>query len=136
MDSQAYRDRINSQLSGMFSTGSTEGTITGGKFAFNEDDMVKIRDNWLDLADSYRTSMSNAKRMARIEPPAEDMASVFHTNAANNSGKSYHTYLENNRDYCEQQAQLFHDALADYRGVEHTNVLEIDGASEGPQHGA
>lgn len=136
MNGQAYQDRIHSQLSGILSTGSTEGAVTGGKFTFSEDDLVKIRDNWLDLAESYRTSLSNAKRMSRIEPPAEDMASIFHTGAANNSGNSYRIYLEHNRDYCEQQAQLFHDTLADYRGVEHTNVLEIEGASEGPQPGA
>ncbi|GAB1513446.1 hypothetical protein [Actinophytocola sp. KF-1] len=135
MDSQGHQDRIRDQLS-MFGTGSTEGTVTGGSFAFSEADMVRIRDNWLDLAESYRTSMDNANRMARIKPPADDMASVFHANAANRSGESYQNYLEHNRAYCEQQAQLFHDALADYRGVEHTNVLEIERASDGPQHGA
>jgi hypothetical protein len=125
VDSQAYQDRINSQLSGMFSTGSTEGTVTGGAFSFTDEDMVKIRDNWLDLADSYRTSFDNAEMMARIEPPAGDMASKFHANAANSSGQAYMSYLEHNRDYCLQQAQLFHDGLADYRGVEHTNVTQL-----------
>jgi hypothetical protein len=125
MDSQAYQDRIHSQLSGMFSTGTTEGTVTGGSFAFTEADMIKIRDNWLDLAESYRESGRNAERMGRIEPPADDMASKFHANAANLSGESYKTYLEHNRIYCIQQAQLFQDALDDYLGVEHTNVTEL-----------
>jgi hypothetical protein len=135
MAAQEPHDSIREQLS-MFGQGSTEGTVTGGTFSFAEADMVKIRDNWLDLAESYRSSIDNASRMTRIKPPAEDMASVFHASAANQSGNSYVSYLKHNRDYCEQQAQLFHDALADYHGVEHTNVLEIERAAQGPQHGA
>ena len=135
MDSRGYQDRIHAQLSGMFDTGATEGTITGGKFAFSEADLVRIRDNWLDLARSYRESLFNADRMARIKPPAEDMASKFHANAANASGEAYRQYLEHNRDYCMQQAQLFEDVLADYLGTEHTNVSDIDKAPQGPQPG-
>ena len=136
MDGQAYQDRIRSQLSGMLSTGSTEGTVTGGSFAFNEDDMVKIRDNWLDLAESYRKSLRNADRMSRIDAPAEDMASKFHANAANRSGESYMAYLKHNRSYCEQQAQMIHDTLADYLGIERANIIEIDTAGDqGPVDG-
>lgn len=136
MESQAYRDRIHSQLSDMFGKGTTEGTVTGGSFEYTEADMTKIRDNWLDLADSYRDSIDNAGRMARIEPPAEDMASTFHARAARASGDSYLNYLEHNRGYCQQQAQLFHDALADYLGIEHTNVMELNNSGQhGPQDG-
>ena len=124
MAAQEHHDSIREQLS-MFGQGSTEGTVTGGKFAFNEDDMVKIRNNWIDLARSYRESFDTAEAMSRIEPPAEDMASVFHAKSANLSGQAYLSYLEHNRDYCLQQAQLFHDSLADYHGVEHTNVTEL-----------
>lgn len=137
MESQAYRDRIHSQLSDMFGKGTTEGTVTGGSFEYTEADMTKIRDNWLDLADSYRSSLTNANRMTKISPPAEDMASTFHANAANRSGESYLTYLKHNRDYCMRQAQLFQNALDDYLGVEHTNVTEINkqGGQLGPQPG-
>lgn len=135
MDSQAYQDRIHSQLS-MFGTGTTEGTATGGSFAYTEADMTKIRDNWLDLADSYRGSFRNAQYMTRIESPAEDMASEFHTSAANLSGESYQNYLEHNRRYCVQQAQLFQNALDDYLGVEHTNVTDFNKTGQqGPQNG-
>ncbi len=136
MDSQAHQDSIRDLLS-MFGTGSTDGTVTGGKFAFTEAEMVKIRDNWLDLADSYQTSLYNADRMSKILPPAEDMASTFHVVAANKSGESYRTYLRHNRDYCRRQAQLFEEVLADYQGVEHTNVTEIKrlGREQGPQPG-
>lgn len=135
MDSQAYQDRIQSQLSGMF--GTTEGTVTGGNFSFTEADMTKIRDNWLDLAESYRNSWSNAERMMKIAPPADDMASTFHANAANRSGEAYLNYLKHNRDYCLQQAQLFQDALDDYLGVERTNVTDFTdtGGQQGPQAG-
>ncbi len=136
MDRQAYQDRIHSQLSGMFSSTTTEGTITGGSFAFTEADLIKIRDNWRELARSYRDSIANAERMAKVEPPAEDMASRFHAGAANRSGEAYRTYLEHNWQYCRNQAQLFQDALDDYLGVEHTNVTEIDKTGQsGPQPG-
>ncbi|MBB4905411.1 hypothetical protein [Actinophytocola algeriensis] len=137
MDSQAYQDSIHSQLSGMFGTGTTEGTATGGSFAYTEADISKIRDNWLDLADSYQTSMYNADRMSKIKSPAEDMASTFHVTAANRSGQSYTNYLKHNRDYCLQQAQLFQNALDDYLGVEHINVAVINnaGGQPGPQAG-
>jgi hypothetical protein len=136
MDSQGHLDRINSQLSGMFGTGATEGTVTGGSFSFAEADMVTIKDNWLDLARSYNDSLANATRMCSVEPPAEDMASEFHSHAANRSGESYQTYLEHNRDYCLQQAQLFQNALDDYLGVEHTNVTDFNKTGQqGPQDG-
>jgi len=135
MDSDAHRDRIDAQLSGMFGN-TTQGAVTGGSFSYTESDMTKIRDNWLDLADSYDTSLRNSSFMVRIEPPAEDFASKFQTNAANRSGESYRSYVEHNRDYCIQQAQLFNDALADYLGVEHTNVTGINKtAPQGPQAG-
>ena len=137
MDSQAYQDRIQSQLSGMFKSGTTEGTVTGGSFAFEEADLVRIRDNWLDLARSYQKSIYNAKLMSRISPPAEDFASKLQVSAANRSGESYQNYIEHNHDYCLRQAQLFQDALDDYRGVEHTNIIDINksGGPQGPQPG-
>lgn len=136
MDSQQYQDRIQSQLSGFFDTGTTEGTVTGGSFTYSEEDMRTIKDNWLDLAHSYQKSFDNANRMARIRPPAEDMASRFHADAANRSGESYKNYLEHNRDYCVQQAQLFQNALDDYLGVEHTNVEDIGRTGQdGPRDG-
>ena len=135
MAGEVHEESIRDLLS-MFGKGGTEGTVTGGKFVFTEADMVTIRQNWLDLADSYRASLDNAGRMARIRPPADDMASTFHADAANRSGHSYKTYLEHNRDYCLQQAQLFHDAIADYLGVEHTNVVTLNRTSDaGAQDG-
>lgn len=136
MDSQGHLDRINSQLSGMFGTGTTEGTVTGGSFSFTEADMATIRDNWLDLADSYRNSFENANYMTRIKPPAEDMASEFHASAANQSGESYQNYLQHNWQYCVQQAQLVQNALNDYLGTEHTNVTDFNKTGQqGPQDG-
>lgn len=136
MAGEAQEESIRDLLS-MFGTGTTEGAVTGGKFAFSEADMVKIKQNWLDLADSYQASLYNADRMSKIKPPAEDMASTFHVKAANSSGESYQTYLEHNRDYCLRQAQLFEEVLADYQGVEHTNVTDIKrlGRQQGPQPG-
>ena len=136
MAEQEHHDSIREQLS-MFGQSSTEGTVTGGTFAFAEADMVRIKQNWLDLADSYQGSLDNADRMSKIKAPAEDMASKFHVTAANSSGDSYRTYLEHNRDYCRQQADLFGEALADYRGTEDTNVTGTKrlGREQGPQTG-
>lgn len=136
MDGQAHRDSINAQLAGMLTTNTTEGSVSGGSFAFTEPDMRTIIQNWLDLADSYRQSLGTARMMARIEPPAEDFASRFHADAANCSAESYREYLEHNSDYCLQQAQLFQDTLNDYLGTEQTNVTEMNKtAPQGPQPG-
>lgn len=126
MDSQSHRDAINADLAGMFSRGTTQGSVTGGSFAYTEPEMRAIITNWLDLADSYRQSQRNAEIMSRIEPPAHDFASQLHAAAANRSAESYQGYLKHNTDYCLQQAQLFQATLDDYLGVEHTNVTEMD----------
>jgi hypothetical protein len=120
----------------VFTTNTTQGSVTGGSFAFTEPDLRTIIQNWLDLAESYRASMTNAEMMSRIMPPAEDFASRAHAQSANQSGASYGRYLEHNRSYCLQQAQLFQNALDDYLGVERTNVDELDKAApQGPRPG-
>ena len=136
MGDQPHRDNINAQLGGFFTANTTQDTGTGGSFAFTEADMRAIIKNWLDLAHSYRKSLANARFMTRIQPPAEDFASRWHAAAANRSGESYRRYLEHNRDYCNDQAQLFQNTLDDYLGVEHTNVTEMNKtAPQGPQPG-
>lgn len=136
MGEQSHRDAIKAELSGIFGTNTTQGAITSGSFAYNESDMRTIINNWLDLADSYDLSIRGAWVMQTIEAPGRDFASHSFTEAANRSGDSYIAYLKHNRDYCLRQAQLFQDALADYLGVEHTNVAEIDkSAPQGPQPG-
>jgi hypothetical protein len=134
MDGQAHRDSINAQLAGMLTTNNTEGSMTGGSFAFTEPDMRTIIQNWLDLADSYRESLYNAHFMSRIEPPAEDFASKLHASTANQSAESYQEYLKHNQEYCAQQARLFQNALDDYLGVEQDNVTEMNKtAPQGPR---
>jgi hypothetical protein len=136
MGDHTHRDNINIQLSGFFTGAPTEGSPTGGNYAFNETDMRTLIKNWLDLARSYDNSLVNAHRMSRIKPPAEDFASQFHAGAANQSGESYRRYLEHNRDYCDQQAQLFQNTLDDYLNIEHNNVTEMNKtAHQGPQPG-
>ena len=130
MGGQEYQARIEKQLSGML-TGETTGSVTGGQFSFDEAGMKKIISNWKDLADSYNDSIRNAFLMKRVTPPAEDFASVMFTGEANESGQAYLTYLEHNRDYCMEQAQLFQDALDDYLGAEGRTIIALDNAAEG-----
>jgi hypothetical protein len=124
MGDPTHRDTINAELSGFFT--SDTAPPTDGSFAFNEADMRTIINNWLDLADSYDKSLAHAVIMTRIDPPAEDFASRFHAGAANRSGESYKSYLEHNRDYCKQQADLFQKTLDGYLGVEQTTVAEMN----------
>ncbi len=97
-----------------------------GSFTFDEATMRSLISQWLDLADSYGESLANAGTMARVEAPGLDFASKAQAEAANRSGNSYIEYLASNRRFCAAQAQLFQDALDDYLGVEHTNVIEFD----------
>jgi hypothetical protein len=130
------RDAIKAELAGMFTSNTTEGAVTNGTFAFTEPEMRTIIKNWLDLADSYNTSIRDSHSMTMVVGPGRDFASHMFAAAANQSGEAYIRYLTNNRDYCNQQAQLFQDSLDTYLGVEHTNVTEINKPDQqGPHPG-
>ena len=136
MGGELHRNNIRNDLSGFFASGTTQGTVTGGSFAYTEPELRKIIQNWHDLADSYHGSIYNAETMTRIEGPGREFASSWHADAANRSGRSYIAYLAHHRDYCRQQAKLFQDALDDYLGIEHTNATDISKTGpDGPQAG-
>ena len=136
MGDQPQRDNIDAQLGSMLRTNTTQGTVTGGTFAFTEAEMLTIIKNWRDLARSYAHSKQNAELMSRIEPPADDFASRLYAGAANRSGDSYWQYLDHNEKYCTRQADLFQQALDDYLGIEQINATEINKtAPQGPQPG-
>ncbi|GAB1511868.1 hypothetical protein [Actinophytocola sp. KF-1] len=132
---QGDQDRIQALLGGI-QTGETTGTVTGGQFSYDEATLRQIIKNWRELAQSYNDSLRNARPMALISSPADDFASTTFTGKANESGKAYLSYLQHNRDYCLEQAQLFQDALNDYLGTEEQVVIDLnDAADSGPQPG-
>lgn len=136
MDGQSHHDAINTELAGMFTSNTTQASMTTGSFAYTEPEMRTIIKNWLDLAKSYSDSIDESHHLTAIEGPGHDFASQLFAAAANRSGGSCLTYLTHNRDYCQQQAQLFQNALDDYLGVEHTNVAEINKSGQlGPRRG-
>ncbi|MFI7672746.1 hypothetical protein [Actinophytocola sp. NPDC049390] len=136
MNGQQHRDAINAELSGWFSSNTTQGTITGGSFAFTEDQIRAVVKNYHDLADSYDDAITKAGRMTIVEGPGLDFASDAFAIAANRSGQSLIDSFTNARDYCKEQARLAQGALDDYLGVENTNVTEINKQSpQGPQAG-
>ncbi|MGH3877622.1 MAG: hypothetical protein ACRDSK_11375 [Actinophytocola sp.] len=119
------RDHISSELGGFFSQGHTEGTITTGTFAYDEDDLRQLVTRWLDLAESYQTSVSATAPMTSVSGPGLEFASEGQANAANASGSAYREHLRTSFDYCVGQAQRCQDALDEYLGVEHRNVRDI-----------
>ena len=133
MDGQLHRAHINSELSGFFSQGHTEGTITNGRFEYDEGTLRGLVKDWMDLAYHYTDSIDRSGYMAQVTGPGLDLASGAQAEAANTSGQSYLDYLRQNEAYCTDQAQLFQNALDDYLGVEHSNVTEIN--KSGPQAG-
>lgn len=108
--------------------------VATGGFAFDEATMRSLIENWLDLAKSYLDSRQNARSMAEVVGPGADFASERQALAASKSGAAYLRYVDHNYDYCLNQAQLFQNALDDYLGIEHTNVLGIEQSGE-PQAG-
>jgi hypothetical protein len=118
---------------------NTQGAITTGTFEFDEDTMRQLVSEWLSLADDYDLSWSASESIAQVKGPGLDFASTSHAGAANASGRAYLDYLQHNRAYCIQQAQLFQNALHDYLGIEHTNVTQIGDAGQpldtGPKAG-
>jgi hypothetical protein len=119
--------------------GNTQGFISNGTYEFDEPTMRNLITKWLELAESYDRSFRNTVVLVTVEGPGLDFASQAHAEAANASGRAYRDYLQHNRDYCYEQAQLYQDALHDYLGIEHANVTEIAAAGEpvddGPQAG-
>jgi hypothetical protein len=126
MDGQLYRDHIHSELGGFFSQGHAEGTFTTGTFAYDEDTLRGLVGDWQAISSHYQGSIAAATNMGRVSGPGTDFASEAQANASNNSAASYHAYLERNARYCDQQAQVFQNALDDYLGIEHRNVTEIN----------
>lgn len=117
---------------------STQGAITTGTFEFDEATMRGLVEEWLALAEDYDTSFRDSDVLTSVEGPGLDFASHSHAEAANASGRAYREYLQRNREYCFEQAQLFQNALHDYLGIEHTNVTQIGDAGrplDGPQAG-
>jgi len=111
---------------------STQASITTGSFNFDQPTMEGLIEKWLQLVDSYDQSLTNnAPRMTAVQGPGLDYASQSHAEAANKSGEAYKTYLNECRQYSLDQAQLFQNALDDYLGMEHRNVLELDRAGNG-----
>lgn len=136
VDGLSHHNAINADLAGMFTSTTTQGSLTTGTFTYTEPEMRTIINNWLDLAKSYRESIRESFSMTAVTGPGRDFASQMFAAAANQAGKSCLRYLEHNRDYCEQQAQLFKNALDDYLGVEHTNIIEISKSDQpGPTQG-
>jgi len=137
MDGQS--DRSAMQALHNIAGNSTQGAITTGTYEFDEPTMNNLIAKWLGLAESYDRSLRSSQRIARVEGPGLDFASQAHAEAANASGQAYLDYLQNNRDYCYEQAQLFQNALHDYLDIEHTTVTEIGEAGQplddGPQAG-
>jgi len=124
VDGQEYRDRIVGELGDMANSGGTQGA-PGGSFAFTESDIRKVVKNWLDIAESYQNSRNKAHLVTVVEGPGLDFASDSFAKAANWSGLSLLLHLEYGKKYSLDQAQLAQNALDDYLGVEHTNVMDL-----------
>lgn len=103
---------------------ANSGPSEGGTFVYDETTLRSLITKWVELADHYNSSL-NRTTMGAVRPPGEDFASEAMANSANSSGKAYLVYLTRNYWYCIRQAQLLHDTLDDYLGVEHHNVIEL-----------
>ena len=133
LDGQLHKDHIRAELGGFFSQGHAEGSVTTGTFAYDEDTLRDLVKDWLTISQHYRKSHTTATEMGQVSGPGADFASKAQATAANESAESYLSYLQRNADYCDQQAQLFQNALDDYLGIEHRNIVEIN--KSGPQAG-
>jgi hypothetical protein len=113
---------------------------TTGNFAYTPDQVRDIIKGFLDLAESYRNSLVNARVMASVEAPGLEYASESHAVAARAMGEGYLKSITDSYHYCLAQAQKFQDTLDDYLGLEHHNVARLNRAGSpddhaGPQDG-
>lgn len=103
---------------------SSSSTSGAGGFAYDEPTMQVLINKWLELADSYRGSLSRVV-VSALSGPGTDFASEGQAHAATSSTQAYHEYLTKNFEYCLTQAQQLQSTLDDYLGTEHHNVAEI-----------
>lgn len=95
-----------------------------GSFVYDEPTLRSLITKWVELADHYDGSLGRTA-LGAVQAPGLDIASEALAKSANTSGTAYMKYLEQNFNYCVQQAQKLQDTLDDYLGVEHHNVLEM-----------
>lgn len=131
--------RDTGRLLGSIADRSHHASLASGSFAFDEQTLRDLVKDWLALAESYRESARRARHMAMVQAPGLDFASEAQIQAVGRHGGAYLDYVTHNHDYCVRQAQIFQDALHDYLGVEHRNVLDLRDAAEaegpGPRPG-
>src|SRR6266540_2503920 len=127
MEEQAFRN-IGSALEGIPSQTTATGSITTGTFSYTPDQLRAIVTRLTNLADSYRSSRDNARHMATVEGPGLEYASQSHAAAVRASGLAYRQSIENERLSCMAMAQRFQDTLADYLGLEHRSVEQMNQA--------
>lgn len=139
MDGELHKQNIRSELSGFFTQSHTDGTVTGGHFEYDEDDLRALVKKWMDLADNYQSSLDGTGAMTSVTGPGLEFASEGQANAANASGNAYREHLRVSLEYCVDQAQKCQDALDSYLGVEHHNVRKMldagSPADTGPRAG-
>lgn len=129
MGGQESRDRIVAEL-GKLGDASSQGVAAGG-FAFTESDIRKVIANWVGIVESYDSSLAEAAFATQIDGPGLDFASNSFASKANESGTSLVQHLRYGREYSIYQAQLAQNALDDYLGVEHTNVMDFNKTQQG-----
>jgi hypothetical protein len=124
------------EAAGLFHGNTLDGTFTSAGFFFTEPQIHTVITNYLDLADSYDDSVTDARAMVMVEGPGRDFASDSFAFAARRSGHALVDSLMDARDYCLTQAQLCQNALDDYLGIEHRNVTRLtEQGQSGPQPG-
>jgi hypothetical protein len=128
MDSR--RDQVVAQLRGIVS-GTTEGTINGGQYTFDPDQIRQVIKNWTELAYSYAKSRQDARPMTTVAPPGNEFVSESFAAKANWSGESYVAYCKRNTLICLQEAQRYQDALDAYLGAEERTIIELGKTDDG-----
>lgn len=107
------------------------GPSEGGSFVYDEATLRSLITKWMELADHYNGSVHRTS-LGAVDPPGKDFASGALATAANNAGVAYRKYLVENYWFCVDQAQRLQDALDDYLGTEHHNVLTLAKAQPQP----
>lgn len=96
----------------------------GSGFAYDEATLRTLITKWLELAQSYRTSMNRIGKTS-VAAPGLDLASEAQAAAVTRGLREYGTYAGKNYQYCMSQAQLLQNALNDYLGIERQNVKDL-----------
>lgn len=97
-----------------------------GRLAYTPWQLREIIREWRALAEGYDSDLHDAETLRGVQPPGQDAPSGFFAEVVHSSGAALRQSLQQERLFCEQQAEKLQATLNAYLGVETTEAGKFD----------